>query len=271
MRSVKILQFILRNIQFYISTHYLRCMRYFIQLAYNGKNYHGWQKQINAHSVQSEIENKLAVILQQQIDLTGCGRTDTGVHAKQFYAHFDIEIPIDEAVLCRQLNAMLPKDIIIVKIFLVQPEHHARFSAIYREYEYFISTEPTPFLYELSSLYTKPLDVDAMNHASLLLLNHTDFECFSKVHTDVHTFNCKVSKAIWEIRENNMLVFTIRADRFLRNMVRAIVGTMLDIGYHKINEQKFKEILQSNNRSEAGFSAPAHGLFLSKVGYHFIS
>ncbi|MBC7382793.1 MAG: tRNA pseudouridine(38-40) synthase TruA [Bacteroidia bacterium] len=246
-------------------------MRYFIQLAYNGKNYHGWQKQINAHSVQTEIESKLEILLKEKIELVGCGRTDTGVHAKQFYAHFDSEINADEAKICRHLNAMLPKDIVIRQIFPVQPEHHARFSATYREYEYWISTEPTPFLNELSSLFIKPPDVDAMNNAALLLLIQTDFECFSKVHTDVNTFNCKVTKAVWENRENNMLVFTIRADRFLRNMVRAIVGTLLDIGYHKTDEEKFEKILSGKKRSEAGFSVPAHGLFLTRVGYDFIT
>ncbi len=245
-------------------------MRYFIELAYNGKNYHGWQKQLNAHSVQSEIEQKLAVLLKEDIELTGCGRTDTGVHARQFYAHFDTESEFVPAKMCIQLNAILPKDIVIENIFLVKAENHARFSATYREYEYRISTKPNPFLYELSSMYTKPLNIDAMNHAAKLLLNHSDFECFSKVHTDVKNFNCKITKASWEIHENGMLVFTIRADRFLRNMVRAIVGTLLDIGYHKINIEKLEQILESKNRSEAGTSVAAQGLFLTKVGYDFI-
>ncbi len=242
-------------------------MRYFIQLAYNGKNYHGWQKQLNAHSVQSEIENKLALLIKPEVELLGCGRTDTGVHAKQFYAHFDTENIFEPEKVCMQLNAMLPKDIVINAIFSVQPEKHARFSATYREYEYWISTKPNPFLFELSALFTKPLDVEAMNSAAQLLLNHTDFECFSKVHTDVKTFNCKISSAYWELRADHMLVFTIRADRFLRNMVRAIVGTLLDIGYHKINEAQFVRILESKSRSEAGFSVTAQGLFLTKVGY----
>lgn len=241
--------------------------RYFIHLAYNGKNYHGWQQQHNAHSVQAEIQQKLQVLLKQPIEITGCGRTDTGVHARQFYAHMDVPEDIDSDKICYQLNALLPNDIAIYRIFLVEPTLHARFDATYREYEYHISTQRTPFLQELSWQFTPQLKVDAMNEAALLLLNHTHFECFSKVHTQVKTFNCKVSKAQWEYKENGMLVFTIGADRFLRNMVRAIVGTLVDVGLQKTSIPQFKEILQSNNRCKAGQSVPAQGLFLTQVKY----
>ncbi len=244
-------------------------MRYFVELAYNGKNFHGWQKQPNAHSVQAEIEEKISVLLKEEVELTGCGRTDAGVHARQFFAHFDTEILFDSDKMGMQLNAMLPKDIVIERVWQVEEDQHARFSATFREYEYWITTKPTPFLYELSSLYRKPLDIVAMNQASKLLLDHTDFECFSKVHTDVKTFNCKIFRADWEMRDNNMLVFTICADRFLRNMVRAVVGTLLDIGYHKMDEENLKRILENKNRSEAGVSVPAQGLFLTRVGYDF--
>lgn len=244
-------------------------MRYFIHLAYFGKNYHGWQKQPNALSVQEEIENKLSILLKKPLETIGCGRTDTGVHAKQFYLHVDLDQAIDAEIVCFKLNAMLPKDISIFEVFEVENSLHARFSAISRQYEYWISTKPNPFAVEQSLLYTKPLDIDAMNAAANLLLSHTDFECFSKVKTDVKTFICKISYAQWELKPNNFLVFTIEADRFLRNMVRAIVGTLLDIGNGKLSLIDFEQILKNKNRSEAGMSAEARGLFLSKVTYPF--
>ncbi len=244
-------------------------MRYFIQLAYNGKLYHGWQKQPNAHSIQGELENKLAILLKAPTEIIGCGRTDTGVHAKDYYAHFESEIELDTAALVYKLNGILPKDIVVHTVFPVAADLHTRFDAKLREYEYWIATKPTPFYNELSFLYTKELDVLAMNEAAALLLSYTDFECFSKVHTDVKTFNCNISFAKWEWKEKEQLVFTIRADRFLRNMVRAIVGTLLEIGKGKLNLTDFQKILESKNRSEAGASVPAHGLFLTKVEYAF--
>jgi tRNA pseudouridine38-40 synthase len=241
--------------------------RYFIHLAYNGKNYHGWQRQHNARSVQEEIQQKLQILLKQPIEITGCGRTDTGVHARQFYAHFDISHSIKTDKICYQLNALLPTDIAIYDIFLVEPTLHARFDATYREYEYHISTQRTPFYNELSWQFTPKLNIDVMNNAAKLLLKHTHFECFSKVNTQVKTFNCKVSKAHWKLQPNGMLVFTIGADRFLRNMVRAIVGTLVDVGLNKIDIEQFNAILHSNNRCMAGQSVPAHGLFLTQVNY----
>lgn len=242
-------------------------MRYFIRLGYSGKNYCGWQKQPNAPSVQAEIETKLSTLLRQETEIVGCGRTDTGVHAKEYFAHFEIDQKLDGPVVCFKLNAMLAKDIVIYEVFLVEPNLHARFDAKLREYEYWISTLPDPFLHELSYLYPRPLNIEAMNEAAALIMSHTDFECFSKVHTDVKTFNCKITHANWQVMPNNKLLFTIRADRFLRNMVRAIVGTLLEVGKGKLTLAQVEAILLSKNRSEAGQSMPAHGLYLSKISY----
>jgi tRNA pseudouridine38-40 synthase len=242
-------------------------MRYFIHLSYNGRNYHGWQKQPNALSVQGEIEEKLSLLLRQEIEVVGCGRTDSGVHAKEYFLHFELDQTFDTEKLGFQLNAILPKDIAIYQVYEVEDRTHARFSATAREYEYWISTLPDPFAHELSYLYTKPLNINAMNEAAQLLLAHTNFESFSKVHTDVKTFNCKITHAFWEERDHHKLVFTIKADRFLRNMVRAIVGTLLNVGKGKISVADVTQILQSKNRSEAGESVPAHGLFLAKISY----
>jgi tRNA pseudouridine38-40 synthase len=244
-------------------------MRYFIHLAYNGKTFHGWQKQPNAPTVQSEIEERLSLLLRQEIEVVGCGRTDTGVHAKQYFLHFDLDQTVETEKLAFQLNAILPKDISIYEVFEVDDHTHARFSATQRTYEYWISTRPDPFAHRLSFLHTKPLNIIAMNEAAQLLLGHTDFECFSKVHTDVKTFNCKITQAVWEERENHKLVFTISADRFLRNMVRAIVGTLLNVGKGKITIDDVQKILNSKNRSEAGESVLAHGLFLTNISYPF--
>jgi tRNA pseudouridine38-40 synthase len=253
-----------RQIQtFFLHSH----MRYFIELAYNGKNYHGWQKQPNAPSVQGQIESKLSILLKKEIEVVGCGRTDTGVHAKQYFLHIELDQPIDTVKLCYQLNSILPKDISVYRIFEVAEAAHVRFSASAREYEYWISTRPDPFANELSLLCSTPLNLPAMNEAAKLLLAHTDFECFSKVHTDVKTFNCQITKAYWEERPNYKLVFTIAADRFLRNMVRAIVGTLLNVGKGKINITDVQVILKSKNRGEAGESVAAHGLFLTKISY----
>lgn len=243
--------------------------RYFVQLAYHGKNYHGWQKQPNAHSVQEEIESKLSILLKYPVTVVGCGRTDTGVHAKQYYLHMDLVQPIDTEKICFQMNAILPKDIAIFEIKEVPAHLHARFDAISRQYEYWIARKANPFAQDTSFFYNKPLNVEAMNEAALLLIGKQDFECFSKVHTDVKTFICDVKFAHWEDRENDFLVFTIEADRFLRNMVRAIVGTLLEVGKEKVSLEEFKAILKSKNRSEAGMSVAPQGLFLSKIGYNF--
>jgi tRNA pseudouridine38-40 synthase len=242
-------------------------MRYFIELAFHGLNYHGWQIQDNATSVQATIEQKLMVLLKSNIQITGCGRTDTGVHASQYFAHFNFDLEIDTAQITYQLNALLPKDIVIKKIFQVAPTLHARFDAIDRTYNYIIATKPTPFERDSCWIYTPKLNISAMNEAAKLLLNHTDFECFSKVKTQVKTFDCSISYAMWVEKPNNKLVFEITANRFLRNMVRAIVGTLLDVGLGKINTDDFRAILASKNRANAGQSVPAHGLFLTAINY----
>lgn len=242
-------------------------MRYLIHLAYNGKGYHGWQLQPNAKSIQGELQEKLSLLLKTSIEVVGCGRTDTGVHAKNYFAHFDCLIEIDTEKLQFQLNAILPNDICIYGILMVEPSFHARFDAIERAYEYVVCTKPNPFLYDFSLLYTKPLDLDKMNEAAALLLLHKDFECFSKVHTDVKTFRCDVRHAKWVQTENNKLIFTIKADRFLRNMVRAIVGTLLEVGAGKKTVSDFVKVLESKSRSEAGQSVAAKALFLTEVHY----
>lgn len=244
-------------------------MRFFIKFSYNGTNYHGWQKQPNAISVQETLEKAMAVIFNQKVDIMGAGRTDTGVHAKEMFAHFDLEITIEPKNIVHKLNSFLPKDIAVFDIFEVNSQAHARFDAKKRTYEYHINRYKDVFLTNQSWYYHHQLDVDLMNQAAGVLLNHTDFQCFSKVNTDVNTFNCKISEAFWN-EENNQLIFTISADRFLRNMVRAIVGTLVYVGLHKITVADFEKIIASKNRSEAGFSVPACGLFLTKIEYEYM-
>ncbi|TRX29726.1 tRNA pseudouridine(38-40) synthase TruA [Flavobacterium franklandianum] len=244
-------------------------MRYFIKLAYNGTNYHGWQCQPNASSVQETLNKAVSVILNSEINLMGAGRTDTGVHAKEMYAHFDFENPFEIQSLVHKLNSYLPKDIVIYDIIPVHQEAHARFDATKRTYEYHINTFKDVFLQDESWYYHQKLDLDLMNQASKLLFNHTDFQCFSKVNTDVNTFDCTIFEAHWT-QEKNTLIFTISANRFLRNMVRAIVGTLVYVGLHKITLVDFNNIIASKNRSEAGFSVPAHGLYLTKIDYEYL-
>ncbi len=241
--------------------------RYFIHLAYNGTNYHGWQIQENAHTVQAEINEKLSLLLKSGINVVGCGRTDTGVHARDFYAHFDFEGGItDPADLAYRLDQFLPKDIIIMDVKEVSPEIHARFSAISRTYAYYISSRKAPFLNGQCYVYTGDLDMDAMSSSCKYLFSYTDFTSFSKLHTQTATNNCKISQASWK-KEGAMLIFTVTADRFLRNMVRAIVGSMIEIGKGKLKPEDLGRIIEARDRSKAGFSAPAHGLFLENVDY----
>ena len=199
-------------------------MRYFIKFSYKGTNYHGWQYQPNATSVQETLTKALCVVLNSELEIMGAGRTDTGVHAKEMFAHFDFDKEIEAQALIHKLNSFLPKDIAVSDVIPVHEDAHARFDATKRTYEYHINTAKNVFLEELSWYYHQKLDVNLMNEAAKILLKHTDFQCFSKVHTDVNTFNCKISEAYWK-EANNQLIFTISADRFLRNMVRAIVGT----------------------------------------------
>jgi tRNA pseudouridine38-40 synthase len=245
-------------------------LRYFIKLAYNGTQYHGWQYQPNAASVQETMNKAFSVILNSEINLMGAGRTDTGVHAKEMYAHFDLETPFDIPNVIHKLNSFLPKDIVIYDVFPVDDEAHTRFDATKRTYEYHINTFKDAFLQEQSWYFHQKLDLDLMNEAAKSLLNHTDFQSFSKVNTDVNTFDCSIFEAYWK-QENGKLIFTISANRFLRNMVRSIVGTLINIGLHKITLDDFESIIESKNRDKAGFSVPAHGLYLTKIEYDYIT
>ncbi|HZJ73689.1 MAG TPA: tRNA pseudouridine(38-40) synthase TruA [Perlabentimonas sp.] len=242
--------------------------RYFIELAYLGTNYCGWQIQPNANTIQAEIEKALSTILREDISVVGAGRTDAGVHASFFVAHFDSpqEKLNKDLKLLASLNSILPKDIAVKEIVAVIPDAHARFTALSRTYEYKISRHKDPFNIDTSWLYKTKLDVDKMKRASSKLLFYRDYTSFSKLGSDVKTYNCKIFFALWEQKESE-LVFTIRADRFLRNMVRAIVGTLIDVGRGKISEDEFVQIIEAKNRSLAGTSAPAEGLFLTNVEY----
>jgi tRNA pseudouridine38-40 synthase len=244
-------------------------LRYFIKLAYNGTQYHGWQSQPNASSVQQTMNNAFSVILNTEISLMGAGRTDTGVHAKEMYAHFDFETSFYIPTLIHKLNSFLPKDIVIFDIIIVADDAHSRFDATKRTYEYHINKFKDAFLQEQSWYFYQRLDLDLMNDASKILLKHTNFQCFSKVNTDVNTFDCSIFEARWT-QENDKLIFTISANRFLRNMVRSIVGTLINIGLHKITLDDFEKIIESKNRENAGFSVPAHGLYLTKIEYDYL-
>ncbi|WP_417800527.1 tRNA pseudouridine(38-40) synthase TruA [Tenacibaculum sp.] len=244
-------------------------MRYFIELAYNGKNYHGWQIQPHAISVQEKINKAISTILREEINIVGAGRTDAGVHAAQMFAHFDVAVPLNDNFTYK-LNAILPDDIVIFKTHLVPNDAHARFDAFSRSYEYKIWLGRNPFLLDTSwQLHRQQLNIELMNKAAAILYDYEDFECFSKVKTDVLTFNCTVTNAEW-IKNGSELTFHISANRFLRNMVRAIVGTLIDVGLEKITVEDFKKIIESKNRSKAGVSVPAKGLFLTKVIYDYI-
>lgn len=242
--------------------------RYFIKLAFNGAKYHGWQIQENAHTIQAEINEKLSMLVSEQINVVGCGRTDTGVHAKEFYAHFDTENPIFEPEDLRyKIDKFLPSDIVVTKVYEVPPEMHVRFTARSRTYRYYINQVKDPFKFEMSYYYSGNLDINKMNVAAENLLLYEDFTSFSKLHTQTQTNLCKIKEASWEKFGSN-LVFTIKADRFLRNMVRAIVGTLLEIGKGNQEPEDIKTIIEAKDRSRAGYSVPAKGLFLEEVLYH---
>lgn len=212
------------------------------------------------------MENAISKLLRKKLELVGAGRTDAGVHAKVMYAHFDYETEIDTIALEYRLNAFLPEDIAIHKIVRVKENAHARFDATSRTYEYWITKVKNPFLAASAHYIKQELDIVAMNKASELLLSHTDFQCFSKSNTDVHTYNCDVTRAVW-CAEDEKMIFTITADRFLRNMVRAVVGTLLDVGKGKTTLKDVEAILASKDRSKAGASVPAKGLYLTKIEY----
>ncbi len=241
-------------------------MRYFIELSYNGTAYHGWQIQPKAITVQEVLEDALSTVLNDEISVMGAGRTDTGVHATQMFAHFDSERLFDTDDLVYKLNSFLPFNIAITDVFKVKPEAHARFDAIRRSYLYRISLKKNVFTHRNAYYIKQALDVEQMNAAAKILFEYKDFQCFSKTHTDVKTYYCDIMKARWFVRDGE-IQFTITADRFLRNMVRAIVGTMINIGLGKMSVEDLHTIIQSKNRSEAGYSVPAHGLYLTEVVY----
>jgi len=246
--------------------------RYFIKLAYDGSDFFGWQTQKSKNTVQDNLSDVLQLSLNDKtIKLTGCGRTDTGVHASCYYAHFDTVKPIaDIPKAIYKLNNFLPHSISVAAIFLVDGAAHARFDAISRTYHYYLHQEKNPFLNQYSLLFLRELDFEMMNTAAEYLVSVNDFSAFAKAGSDNKTVICNVTNAKWE-RKEDQWCFTITADRFLRNMVRAIVGTLLELGLGKISFSEFKSIIDSRSRGNAGSSAPANALFLSDVQYDFIS
>ncbi|ARN79155.1 tRNA pseudouridine(38-40) synthase TruA [Nonlabens spongiae] len=240
--------------------------RYFIEFAYDGTNYHGWQKQPDAITVQERLEEGLKLLLKQPVLTTGAGRTDTGVHAKQMFAHFDLEKPAQIENIVYRLNRWLPEDISVFNLYEVGSEDHARFDAISRSYEYHIHLRPDPFFNKNSYiLYRKP-DFGLMQEAADQLLGTKNFKCFSRSKTQVKTYNCTVTEARFQIDDHHV-IFHITADRFLRNMVRAVMGTLLEIGYGKKMVEDLDHIIKSQDRNQAGPSAPGQGLYLTKIVY----
>ncbi len=244
-------------------------MRYFIEFSYDGTHFFGYQIQPHQITVQEELEKALSTLLRVPMKITGAGRTDTGVHAKKIFAHFDLESPLPDNFVYR-LNGFLPESIAVKDIFPVAEDAHARFTATYRTYHYHISLEKSPFTVAASWQYWKrKLDINAMNEACEILFEYNDFTSFARLHADNKTNLCKIYEAHWKPVDGG-LMFSIKADRFLRNMVRAIVGTMVDIGNGKWKPEDMHRIIKEENRNAAGTSAPAHGLFLVDVGYPFL-
>ena len=243
--------------------------RYFLHLAYNGADYHGWQSQPNAITVQETVEKALSKVLRRQVAIVGAGRTDTGVNARSMYAHFDVDNEIaDPQRLISALNSLVGRDIAIYGIRRVADDAHARFDAVARTYKYFVTTRKSPFDYRFAWNPPYRLDVDAMNAAAARLADYIDFTSFSKLHTDVATNNCRIYEARWTA-ESDRLTFTIKADRFLRNMVRAIVGTLVDVGRGKTSVDEFCRIIERKDRCAAGASLPGNALFLWQVDYPY--
>ncbi len=240
-----------------------------MRLSYRGAGFHGWQIQPNDNSVQQTIEQAMATVLRHPVSITGAGRTDTGVNARMMVAHFDVDTPIaDTALLVRSINGIVGRDIAIHAIFPVHDDAHARFDATSRTYKYFAHTLKSPFLYPLSWQCRPDMDFDLMNQAAAHLLDYRDFTSFSKLHTDVKTNNCVVTRAQWD-RVREQWVFTITADRFLRNMVRAVVGTLVEVGLHRITIDDFCRIIEQRDRCKAGTSMPPHPLFLWDITYPY--
>jgi tRNA pseudouridine38-40 synthase len=241
--------------------------RYFIELAYKGTNFHGWQVQPNARSVQQHLEHALSLLARETIQVTGAGRTDTGVHASYFVAHFDSsDSHVARPDFVHRLNRFLNHDITIFNLTRVNAEAHARFSAISRTYQYRMNLQKDPFVQDTSWYFFRQPDIRLMNEASRILFDFTDFTSFSKLHTDVKTNNCQIYQAGWRQCGAN-IVFTVKADRFLRNMVRALVGTLLEVGLGKTSPAEFSKIIEKKDRGAAGLSVPAHGLFLTDIEY----
>jgi len=242
-------------------------MRFFITLSFDGTNYHGWQIQPNSDSVQQRLQEALSTLLRQPIEVVGAGRTDTGVHARMMVAHFDWEELIDGKQLAYKLNKFLPQDIAVQEVRLVDEEKHARFSATSRTYHYFIHMRKDPFQQAYSWQVPFKLDFEKMNEAAKVLLEYKDFTSFSKVNTDTKTNLCDVKEAFWEEFAPDRWRFTITANRFLRNMVRAIVGTLVEVGRGRLRLEDVRRIIEAKDRCSAGESVPAKGLFLVDIKY----
>ena len=242
-------------------------MRFFIEFSYNGSNYHGWQRQPSQTSIQERFEHCISKILSSNISLTAAGRTDTGVHAKKMFAHFDYDKEFDCLKTIHQLNSFLPNDISVRNIFRVNDDDHARFSAISRTYRYVLISRKDPFMQKRAYLLKNKLDIKKMNEACKYLLSNDDFKSFSKSKTDVKTYICDIQEASWTQVDDDTFIFKIKANRFLRNMVRAIVGTLIEVGQNIITIDQFNDVILSKNRVKAGYSVPAHGLYLTDVEY----
>jgi len=243
--------------------------RFFLQLSYDGTNFHGWQTQPNAITIQQEIEKSLSLLLQKKVSITGCGRTDSGVHARNFYAHFDVEdndINLITKKIPFSINKILPPEIAIENLIPTTPDANARFDAISRTYKYYVALKKRAIGKDYCTTLYGDIDFELMNKAAIKLFDYSDFTSFSKLHTQTFTNNCKITEANWK-QENDLWVFTIKADRFLRNMVRAIVGTLLEVGRKKITIDDFCEIIKEKNRNSAGTSVPAKALFLEDIEY----
>ena len=242
-------------------------MRYFVTFSYDGSHYHGWQIQPNGDSVQAQLQRGLSLLLRQEVMLTGAGRTDAGIHARMMVAHFDFPTSLDEKQLAYKLNKLLPGDIAIAGVRQVEENLHARFSATSRMYRYYVHTAKNPFLRNTSCELHYPLDFNKMNEAADMLKRYDDFGAFCKAHADVKTTLCKVTVARWHQTSPTTWYFEIRANRFLRNMVRAVVGTLIDVGRGRLTMEDFQRVVEGKKRTEAGESMPAHALFLEDITY----
>lgn len=243
-------------------------MRYFVELSYNGSRYCGWQRQRDAASVQQTLERALSTLLREPVEVTGAGRTDTGVHAAYAVAHFDTASPLaDPRQTAYKLNCLLPDDIVVFGVSPVANDAHARFSAVEREYRYFIETRKNPFTRGAAWQYYRSLDAERMDRAAASLLEYDDFTAFAKLNSNNKTNICRIMRAGWEESPEGVYRFTIRADRFLRNMVRALVGTLVDVGRGRYDVEEFRAIVESRDLSRASGSAPAEGLYLWDVAY----